>query len=84
MNLIFRVVDGSSGCPVADAEIRVAPYIDVPPHLLPRGGSDAVLPGTQANVWKTRPDADIRQAEHPELASRREMLRIYRQAERVG
>jgi DNA-binding response OmpR family regulator len=63
----------------------LAPYIDVPPHLLPRDAPDqnAVLPGTHAQAWKTRQDANVSQAEHPELTSGREMMRIYRKAERV-
>ncbi len=64
---------------------QLAPYIDVPGHLLPRDTTDenAVLPGTHAHVWKTHLDANVRHAEHPELTSGREMMRIYRKAERV-
>jgi DNA-binding response OmpR family regulator len=65
---------------------QLAPYLDVPPHLLPRGATDqnAALPGRHARVWKTHQGANVGQSGHPELTSGTEIMQPYREAERMA
>jgi CheY-like chemotaxis protein len=62
--------------------VRLASYLDLPAHLLPAtaAAEDAGLPGARA--WRTQPHANPLLRENPQMTEGREMVGIYRKAER--
>ena len=62
--------------------VRLAAYLDLPAHLLPAtaAAEDDVLPGARA--WRTQPHANPLLRENPHMTEGREMVGIYRKAER--
>jgi len=62
--------------------VRLASYLDLPAHLLPAtaAAEDAGLPGARA--WRPQPHANPLLRENPHMTAGREMVGIYRKAER--
>ena len=63
---------------------RLAPYLDLPAHLMPATATaeDAGLPGARA--WRTQPHGNPLLRENPHMTEGREMVGIYRKADRKG
>jgi CheY-like chemotaxis protein len=62
--------------------VRLAAYLDLPAHLLPAeiAAEDDLLPGARA--WRTPPHANPLLRENPHMTEGREMVGIYRKADR--
>jgi CheY-like chemotaxis protein len=61
---------------------RLAPYLDIPAHAMPPAEGESDPWGGRAQVWRTPDDPRSAQGEHPQLANGREVMRIFRSAER--
>jgi CheY-like chemotaxis protein len=63
---------------------QLAAYLDLPAHVLPAApiSDNDALPGARAQVWKVQKDPRSSSAESPQLTEGREMMQIYRKAER--
>jgi CheY-like chemotaxis protein len=62
--------------------VRLASYLDLPAHLLPAtaAAEDDVLPGARA--WRTQTHANPLLRQNPHMTEGREMVGIYRKADR--